>query len=157
MRKIASVLVLVFAFTFTAQAQKQRRGEKRDPLTVEQQTTLMVKRMTLALELTDAQQRKIKPLITQQMTERRAKREEMKKRRDEKKRMEANERFELQNEMLDKRIAFQKEMKSILNSKQYEKFQEMSKQMKKKGKDRMQKMRKMRRFKERKRVEDDDN
>jgi hypothetical protein len=157
MRKIASVLMLVFAFTLTTQAQKQRKGERKDPLTVEQQTTLMVKRMTLALELTDAQQRKLTPIITKQITERRAKREEMRKRREEKKKLEAKERFERQNEMLDKQIAFQKDMKSILNAEQYEKFQKMSKAMKKRGKDRMQKMRKMKRFKERKELEEDDN
>ena len=157
MRKIASVLVLVFAFTFTSQAQKQRKRMQKDPLTVEQQTTLMVKRMALALELTDAQQRKLTPILTKQITERRAKREEMKKRREEKKELEAKERFERQNEMLDNRIAFQKEMKSILNAEQYEKFQKMSKKMAERGKDRMKKMRKMRRFKERKDIEEDDN
>ena len=51
MRKLASILVLVFAFTLTAEAQKMR-NQKRPKLTVEQQTDLAVKKMTLALDLT---------------------------------------------------------------------------------------------------------
>ena len=113
MRKIASVLVLVFAFTLTTQAQKKRKRMQKEKLTVEQQATLAIKKMTLALELTDAQQRKLKPIITKQITERRAQFEQMKKQREEKKKLESKERYEKQNEMLDKKIAFQFFMKAI--------------------------------------------
>ena len=106
MRKIASVLILVFAFTLTSQAQRKKRMQK-DPLTAEQQATLTVKKMVLALDLTEAQQRKLTPIITKQVTERRAQMEKMRKLREEKKKLEAQERYKRQNEMLDKRIAFQ--------------------------------------------------
>ena len=64
MKKIISILVLVFAVTFTTQAQKKRgeRGENGSKLTIEQHTTLAVKKMTLALDLSDKQQKQIKPL-----------------------------------------------------------------------------------------------
>lgn len=124
MKKIVSVLILVFAFTLTTQAQKKRKKMMaKEKLTVEQQATLAIKKMALQLELTDAQQRKLKPLITKQLKERRAQREKMIKA----KKMEADQRYERANKMLDKKLAFQKEMKSILNAEQYEKFKKASK------------------------------
>jgi hypothetical protein len=62
MKKLASILVLVFAFSLTTLAQNK---EKRDcvKMTTEQQTDLAVKKMTLALDLSDKQQSQIKPLI----------------------------------------------------------------------------------------------
>ena len=157
MRKIASVLILVFAFTLTSQAQKRKKRMPKDPLTVEQQATLTVKKMALALDLTDAQQRKIKPVITKQITERRAQMEKMKKLREERKKLEAEQRFKRQNEALDSRIAFQEDMKSILNSDQYEKFKKMAHKRGRKVKERMAKRRKMQWLKEKRESEDDDN
>ena len=71
MKKIISILVLVFAVTFTTQAQKKRgeRGQKESKLTIEQHTTLAVKKMTLALDLSDKQQKQIKPLLMAKMAE----------------------------------------------------------------------------------------
>ncbi|MCI2229136.1 hypothetical protein MC378_08155 [Polaribacter sp. MSW13] len=71
MKKLASILVLVFAFTITTQAQKKRK-QKRPQFTTEQQVDLAVKKMTLDLDLTDAQQRKIRPLINAQIADRKA-------------------------------------------------------------------------------------
>jgi hypothetical protein len=116
--------------------------------------------MALELDLTDAQQRKLKPLVSKQITERRAEREKMMKLREEKKKLEANERYKKADEMLDKRLAFQKEMKSILNAEQYEKFKKASKKrkkgMKRKG---MKNKKKMKHLKEKKKEleENEDN
>jgi hypothetical protein len=144
MKKIASILILVFAFTLTTQAQKRGKRMQIEQLTVEQQTTLRVKKMALALELSDAQQRKITPLVAEQITNRRAEFERMKKMKEEKKKPTADERFKHQNERLDKQIAYQKEMKSILNKDQYEKFQKMAKAVKKGAKEKMEERRKRR-------------
>ena len=154
MKKIATLLVLVFAFTLTAQAQKKEERMQREKMTVEQQATLAVKKMTLALELSDAQQRRVKPLITKQMEDRRAQFEKMKKLKEEKKKPTADERYQLQSEKLDKQIAFQKEMKSILNAEQYEKFQKMAKTRKRGAQRKMAKHKKMKWLKE-KQEEDD--
>ncbi len=159
MKKIASILILVFAFTLTTQAQKRGKRMQKEQMTVEQQTILEVKKMTLALELSDAQQRKIQPLVAAKVSDRRAQFERMKKLREEKKMPTADERFKNQNERLDKEIAYQKEMKSILNKDQYEKFQKIAKARKRGAKHKMKKRGKMKRLKERKekreRQEDD--
>ena len=157
MRKIASILVLVFAFTLTTQAQKKDKRMRGEQMSVEQQATLAVKKMTLALELSDAQQRKVTPLITQQISDRRAKFEKMKKMKEEKKKPTADERFQHQNERLDKQIAFKKEMKSILNKEQFEKFEKMAKARKRGAREKMQKRRKMKWMKEKREREEDNN
>jgi hypothetical protein len=157
MKKIASILILVFAFTLTTQAQKRGKRMQKEQMTVAQQTTLAVKKMTLALELSDAQQRKITPLISAQITDRRAQFEKMKKFKEEKKMPSAEERYKNQNSRLDKQIAFQTEMKSILNKEQYEKFQKMAKARKRGAREKMQKRRKMKWLKERKERQEDDN
>lgn len=157
MKKIASILILVFAFTLTTQAQKRGKRMQKEQMTVAQQATLAVKKMTLALELSEAQQRKVTPLISAQITDRRAQFEKMKKFKESKKKPTADERFQHQNERLDKQIAFQKQMKSILNKDQFEKFQKMAKAKKRGVKQKMNKRRKMRRFKERKERQEDDN
>ncbi len=123
MRKIASVLILVFAFTLTTQAQRKQRRMQKEKLTVEQATTLAVKIMALHLDLSNAQQKKIKPLIMAQMKNRRANFEKMKTWKEKRQKPSANERFKMANEKLDNQIAFQKEMKSILSSVQFEKFE----------------------------------
>jgi hypothetical protein len=157
MKKIASILILVFAFTLTTQAQKRGKRMQKEQMTVAQQTTLAVKKMTLALELSDAQQRKITPLISAQITDRRAQFEKMKKFKEEKKMPSAEERYKNQNSRLDKQIASQTEMKSILNKEQYEKFQKMAKARKRGAREKMQKRRKMKWLKERKERQEDDN
>lgn len=157
MKKIASILILVFAFTLTTQAQKRGKRMQKEQMTVAQQTTLAVKKMTLALELSDAQQRKVTPLISAQIIDRRAQFEKMKKFKEEKKMPSAEERFNNQNSRLDKQIAFQTEMKSILNKEQYEKFQKMAKARKRGAREKMQKRRKMKWLKEKKERKEDDN
>ena len=66
MKKLVKIIVLVFAFTLTVQAQK-KKGNKGAKLTIEQQTTLAVKKMTLALDLSDKQQQQIKPIVMAKM------------------------------------------------------------------------------------------
>ena len=159
MKKLASLLILVFAFSLTTHAQQKRKRKQKEKLTVEQQATLAFKKMALELELTDAQQRKLTPIITKQISERREQGDKMRKAREEKKKIEATDRYKRANEMLDKRLAFQKEMKSILNAEQFEKFKKLSKkrEMGKKRGMKMKKMKKMKELKEKKKEENEDN
>ena len=134
MKKLSSILVLVFAFTITAQAQKKGKKFNGEKLSTEQQTTLAVKKMTLKLDLTEAQQRQIKPLLAEQFADRKAKFEKRKNAKKEGVKISADERFTKENIRLDKEIAMQKKMKSILNADQYEQFKKMKHQRKSKAK-----------------------
>jgi len=128
MKKIVALLVLAVGFTITTQAQRGERS-KHEKLTVEQQTELAVKKMTLKLDLTSAQQRQIKPLIAEKIAKRKemhAKRKAMKESGDKREKLSANERYAKKSKMLDAQIAFKSDMKRILNEKQLEKFEKMS-------------------------------
>jgi len=82
MKKLASILLLVFAFTFTAQAQRGQRGDKMrkmERMTPEQKVTLTVKRLTLKLDLTKDQAKKVSTLFSKMSKNRMAKVRKMKK------------------------------------------------------------------------------
>lgn len=133
MKKIASILVLVFAFTLTTQAQKDRK-EKRPNLSIEQHTDLAVKKMTLALDLSEKQQNEIAPLIKAQAAERKAGMEKRKEARKNRTKPSADEIYAMKSKQLDGQIAFRNTMKNILNKDQFEKFEKMSKKRMHKGK-----------------------
>ncbi len=147
MKKLMSLLVLVLAFTITAQAQKKRVKKYIEKLTVEQQASLIVKKMTLELELSDKQQDQVKPLVLAQVKDRRVNYEKMKelkkKYKENKKEVTADTRYKMANAQLDKRIAFQREMKAILNEAQYERFKKLEKNNRKRMKGKMMKRKKM--------------
>lgn len=129
MKKIASILILVFAFTLTTQAQKKgkRNNDKGPKLTVEQFSDLAVKKMTLALDLSDKQQGQIKPLISAQVAAKKAAMESRKENRDANKKPSADEIYAMKSKQLDNQIAFKNKMKDILNKDQFEKFEKMKK------------------------------
>ncbi|WP_272151892.1 hypothetical protein [Tenacibaculum aiptasiae] len=154
MKKLIALFVLAVGFTLTTQAQKGKKGDF-EKLTVEQQTELAVKKMTLKLDLTPAQQRKIKPLLAEKIAKRKAmheKRKAMKESGKERKKLTADERFAKKSAMLDAQIAFKADMKRILNEKQYERFEKMAAKMKHKAKKKM----KRRKYKKRHHKNDDE-
>lgn len=151
MKKIIALLVLAVGFTLTTQAQKGKRGDF-EKLTVAQQTELAVKKMTLKLDLTAAQQRKIKPLLAEKIAKRKTmheKRKAMKESGKERKKLSANERFAKKSQMLDAQIAFKADMKRILNEKQYERFEKMAARKKHGAKKKMKRRKHKKNSKER--------
>ena len=135
MKNIASILVLIFVFTFTIQAQK-KRGYKQQ-LTINQQTSLKVKQMTLALDLSDKQQQQVTPLLRAAIAFRQAAVGKRKEARKQKKRSTSDEVYVVKSQLLDKKISMKRNMKNILNATQFETFKKMYKQRmkKKKGKE----------------------
>ena len=144
MKKIVAILVVAFGFNSAIIAQEHKKEKFEETLTVDQQTELAVKKMTLKLDLTTSQQEKIKPFLAEQIADRkamRAKRKEMKKN---KQKPSSEERYNMMNARLDKQIAFKAEMKRVLNAQQYDRFEKMAdrkmhkmkKKMHKKGKKR---------------------
>jgi hypothetical protein len=135
MKNIASILVLIFVFTFTIQAQK-KKGYKPQ-LTINQQTSLKVKQMTLALDLSDKQQQQLTPLLRAEITFRQAAIEKRKEARKQKKRPSSDEIYAIKSQELDNKISMKRSMKNILNKTQFETFKKMYKQRikKKKGKE----------------------
>ena len=160
MKKLVTILTLVFAFTLTTQAQK-KRGDKQSKLTAEQHATLAVKKMTLALDLTEKQQKQIKPIIMAKMADRKAAMEKRKAARKNKKKPTADEMFAMKNKQLDNEILMKSKMKNILNKEQFEKFEKMQKRRKmmamkkmKSKRDAMKKKNNKRKIKNRNKIEE---
>ena len=138
MKNITSILILVFLFTFTIQAQK-KRGYKQQ-LTINQQTSLKVKQMTLVLDLSDKQQQQVTPLLRGAIAFRQAAMEKRKEARKQKKRLSSDEIYAIKSQVLDNKISMKRSMKDILNETQFKTFKKMYTQRmkKKKGKEHRQ-------------------
>ena len=139
MKNIASILVLIFVFTFTIQAQK-KRGYKQQP-TINQQTSLKVKQMTLVLDLSDKQQQQVTPLLRAAIAFRQAAMEKRKEARKQKKRPTSDEVYAIKSQLLDNKISMKRSMQEILNTTQFETFKKMYKQRMRKKKGREQRQR----------------
>lgn len=126
MKKIASIIVFAFVVVIATSAQ-QKRNVNRPVLSVAQQTDLTVKRMTLALDLSEKQQEQLKPVIEKNVSERVSFLEKRKEARKERKKPSANEMYAFQSKMLDGKIAMKNSLKKILNKEQLEKFEKMKK------------------------------
>ncbi|WP_422083547.1 Spy/CpxP family protein refolding chaperone [Ulvibacterium sp.] len=128
MKKIV-VLAMLLAGA-TAMAQEGRKNHHRaamKDLTPEQIATLHTKKMTLALDLNEAQQKQIQVLSLENAKLRKAKMEERKAKKEsgESKKPTSEERYVMQLERLDNQIAHKAEMKAILSPEQYEKWEKL--------------------------------
>ncbi len=109
--------------SLTAMAQEgPERGPRdgKDQLTPEQMATLQTKKMTLALDLSSAQQKQVQEFHLENAKLRKEKREAVKGKRTD---LSSEERFALQNERLDHMIAQKEKMKKILNEEQFAKWE----------------------------------
>jgi protein CpxP len=136
MKNIASILVFIFVFTFTLQAQKKKAYKQQ--LTLNQQTSLKVKKMTLALDLSDEQKKQVQPLLLAATTNKKAFMEKRKEARKDKKKPTSDEVYAMKSQLMDNQIAMKRSMKSILNPTQFQRFENMQKKRTIKGKKRMQ-------------------
>lgn len=139
MKKFIGFLVLALGISTLTVAQEHRKGHQGEKMTAEQQTELAVKKMTLKLDLTPAQQQKIKPLLAKQIEEKRAMHAKRKAMKEANEKPSSDERYKMTNSRLDKQIAFKAEMKQILNKEQYERFEKMAAKKEHKMKKRMHK------------------
>merc|ERR1711916_244693 len=117
----------------------KKRKEKRPKLTVEQHTDLALKKMTLALDLSEKQQNQVEPLLKAQAEKRKAAMEKRKEMQKNNTKPSAEEVYKMQAERLDDQIAMKNRMKNILNKEQFEKFEKMARARKMKGKKMMKK------------------
>jgi hypothetical protein len=137
MTRIVCLLALFICFSLTINAQKKQFLKNKKSLTTEQLTTLKVKKMTLELELSEIQQNKLTPVIKELISERSAQLDKKRELKNDVKKINPNERYQMANKILDRKIMFQKEMRTILNEEQFKKF----KTLKKKRNEKMKKKR----------------
>lgn len=126
-KTLVLVMLLAGATVMAQEGRKKHHREVMKDLTPEQIATLHTKKMTLALDLSDTQQKQVQVLSLENAKLRKAKMEERKARKEsgESKKPTPEERYELQLERLDNQIAHKAEMKAILSPEQYEKWEKL--------------------------------
>ena len=133
MKKLAILALALITFQANAQdnssekrqENKKERLEKRMKLEPQEMAELKTKKMTLHLDLTEAQQSKVMALNLENAKQRK---EHLKKHADKKEDSEKakptkEEKLKRMNAKLDAQIATKKQMKNILNVDQYEKWE----------------------------------
>jgi hypothetical protein len=125
-------LVLLFLVGTMSFAQPQKRGHEQHPkmdemkeMSAEKIATLMSKKMTLLLDLSETQQTKVYDLILESTVRKKALRAN---------RAKGKPTFEMQNKMLDDKITFSRSMKTILDDKQYSLWKQQNHKKKRKPK-----------------------
>ncbi|WP_291102755.1 MULTISPECIES: Spy/CpxP family protein refolding chaperone [unclassified Flavobacterium] len=122
------IIVALLIVGMSAFAQNRKEMEKRpyrtemEKLSPEQRNQLMLKKMTLELDLNAKQQEQVGQIIAEQSTKREAMRAERMAKKESERRPTADERFALKNKMLDEQIAMKDKMKKILSPEQFEKW-----------------------------------
>lgn len=128
MKKAFLILTLVLSLLTFAQ-EKKGAVEKMSP---EQQSILLVKKMTLSLDLNQKQQEEIKALLLERTQKKAAHQLAQKEKKEKGEKPTATEKFEKQSQLLDAQIEFKAKMKKILSEEQFKKWD--AKQHNRKGK-----------------------
>ncbi len=123
MKKVLIAMALLIGLTSFAQRgghHEQRKGEMHD-MTPEQMATLKTKRMALALDLNENQLDQVMQINLKDIAFRKSKLEERKAKKEsgELTKLSGDERFALENERLDRKLALQQQLKEILTEEQY--------------------------------------
>ena len=137
MKKLILIAIAFIGLQATAQQQRKQgpnngdRGEKMMNLTPEEMATLQTKRMILALDLNESQQKKIQKINLENATIRKAHMAERKAKREAgtAEKPSKEERLKMMNAMLDHKIEMKAKMKTILNEEQFDKWEKAQARM----------------------------
>ena len=122
------ILVCLFASTLIAVGQNEKRNMKLDAnFTTEQQAILKTKEMAIHLDLNESQQTQMLSLNKKWIQEKKTTKESYKALNKEE--MSSDQKFDMMNKALDKRLAHQAEIKKVLNKEQYQTWKESSSKM----------------------------
>ncbi len=137
MKKLVALALIAFTFVGFAQEKRdvseemKQRFVNKNTKSPEDIAAMQTKELALSLDLTEDQQAKVKHLLTEHHTERRAIMDQSgKKRKD----MSKEEISEKRMAMLDSQILLKTKMKEVLNTEQYEKYSTMVDRKMEKGK-----------------------
>jgi hypothetical protein len=126
MKKLFVLALLIVGTTIVAQERNRKQhGNEMEQFTPEQQSQLMLKKMTLELDLNDSQQKEMSAIISDKMAKKQAHKAEMKSKKEKGIRPSSDERFAMKSKMLDEQIADKKRMEKILTPKQFEKWNDL--------------------------------
>jgi hypothetical protein len=123
MKKLIVLALLLVGTTIIAQERgRKHQGNEIEQFTPEQKSQLMLKKMTLELDLNATQQKEMSVIISDKIAAIESHKAEMKARKEKGITPTNDERFAMQMKMLDEQIATKKRVEKILNAKQFEKW-----------------------------------
>jgi hypothetical protein len=138
MKKVFVVAVILVGLTTFA----QEKGKNTENLSLEQQTELLVKKMTLDLDLNEKQQNAIRPVLLEESKKREVQKGERKARKKNEEKVSKEKMFEMKSKALDNQLAIKEKMKSILTTDQMEKWETLKADRKGKMKQKNEKTKK---------------
>jgi hypothetical protein len=141
MKKLALIVLLVVGLSTYAQEEKkqERQGAARERLSPEQRNQLLLKKMTLDLNLNESQQKEIGKILEEQSTKRQAEMATFKANKDKGVKPTAEERFAMKNKKLDEAIAVKAKVQKVLTPEQFKKWEDKKKETRENMKERMEK------------------
>lgn len=130
MKKFATIALLaIISVSSYAQEKKDRPrrhdGHQMEKFTPEQRNELMLKKMTLELDLNASQQKEMSKIIAEKTAKREA---HLKDRKAKTEKPTSDEIFKMKSKMLDEQIAMNAKMKKLLSPEQFKKWDELKKQ-----------------------------
>jgi hypothetical protein len=142
MKKLIIAVVFVVSMTGVAKDRKDRpKRAEMEKFTLEQSNQLMLKKITLELELSVKQQGQMKSIIVGQTAKRESRMKERKANKDLNSQLSSDERVTRKSQMLDEHINMKAKMKNILPEDQFEKWNTMKSKQETRRSERMQKKR----------------
>ncbi|QLG45920.1 hypothetical protein [Costertonia aggregata] len=123
-----AILLLTGATLMAQQGKREASAMVIRDATPEQMATLHTKKMTLALDLDEAQQTEIQKINLEHAKMRKAKMEERRAMQEKRalQKPTTEEKYAMKMEQLDKQIAHKARMKKILSAEQYQKWEKMA-------------------------------
>ncbi|WP_452221369.1 hypothetical protein [Lacinutrix salivirga] len=133
MKKLLIIALALVGLNATAQ-DKEKRGNERGKdkmerfehikdISPEEMAQIQTKKMTLLLDLNNAQQQQVQAINLKNAKERKTMMEKRIKSKDDKQKPSKEKRLKMTNDRLDKAIAQKRQMKTILNPEQYAKWE----------------------------------
>lgn len=120
---ISGMMVSAQQYDKPAKVSSENKEGKVAPLNPEQRIALRLKKMTLDLDLTEQQQAEVKKLLASDNQQNEAKWAELKDKKGKNGKLTNEERFALQNEILDRKIEMKAALKNILSPEQMTKWE----------------------------------
>ncbi len=132
MKNLLLIALALFTLNAVAQNQKTDRPNRKadakmmNQMTPNERADLQTKKLTLKLDLSDAQQEKVHAIILKQATTNENKRKAWKSSKaNDNVKTSKDEVLKMRNERLDQQIQMKRDMKAILTAEQYEKFEKI--------------------------------
>jgi Spy/CpxP family protein refolding chaperone len=136
MKKLVIALLFIVGITAMAQEKEMKRpnGGKFASLTPEQKVEYQVKKMSKDLSLNDKQVKEVKALVTKEVEKRNTIKAEMKA-------LQAKQRIEMKAKIDEEYAAMSNEMRKILTSEQFTKWEKIHEERREKMKEKMKEKR----------------